>query len=437
MAIARHSPVAPLAPSLPKTIETAMRTTTVDAINTPLSSLSAFIQGSPWVVDSYYPQVLGEDNAPRDFDHNAAPTTQRYNCIKDFVLKVIDPLSSSTDNATGVTTVSGKANVYPVIVPAKGDIFFASSDGVKSLLRVTDVNRLTHNRESVFEISYVVTDNRDIHETELTLNARTNQVYHFHRERLISGNHALLSTEETLSLRGKTRLLPRLIDHYLERFFTQKPCSVILPYKEGIYYDPYLTRFLMGILELSDHPLVIKLTNLVSKEEAFLQGDSIYDVLLEHDPFRFPFLSRNKKMVGIPSVTQYTRTRTYKHAGLTGVMVLEPSPLYTDGDEVLAILTERTNAMSPAGLISEADKLQMFGTLPVSTYLFSDSFYNGVPITELEILLHTYIMENNLDSARLIKLTKGYMGLTLLEQFHYGPLLIYLLKIAIQEDTFT
>ena len=122
------------------------------------ANLLTHVEGSSWNVN-YYSQVLNADNAPigQQVDRNAI--YQQYTFIEMFELKVTQPLTSSQDSTTKEMTLIGTANVYPHVIPNRGDMFIADvGDGRTAIFKVTSCERKSIFKDTCYSIDYILTN---------------------------------------------------------------------------------------------------------------------------------------------------------------------------------------------------------------------------------------------------------------------------------------
>lgn len=93
---------------------------TVSSKRVPLANLLTSIEGYPWTTE-YYHQVLGPDDAPQPLGLSVDPTLQQYHLIRDFEIRVTDPLSFDFNKERRSERLDGSGVVYPgLITPVRG-----------------------------------------------------------------------------------------------------------------------------------------------------------------------------------------------------------------------------------------------------------------------------------------------------------------------------
>jgi hypothetical protein len=158
MGIAKHNPIS--APSvkinIPKIEPKTYQGIVVDDKATAVKSLIAYVEGAPWTVN-YYSQVVAEHNDLREIDAAEPDIYQQYTKINDLEIRVTTSLSESNDTQTGLMTVTGSGNMYGSVLPNVNDYFTTDSgDTKKGLFRVSNVERKSFNRDSIFYIDYTL-----------------------------------------------------------------------------------------------------------------------------------------------------------------------------------------------------------------------------------------------------------------------------------------
>ena len=156
MAIVKLKPEVPnIKQTLPEAVDKTQKSNFNDLTPyTKVVSLLKYVEGYPWQIH-YYGQILNENNTLTTFDPSSPNLTQPYYEVKNLILQVSSPLSSSYDQETGITTISGSALTPYGLKPNVGDIFIANVDNSEdAIFTVVSVERKTHRKTTIYEISY-------------------------------------------------------------------------------------------------------------------------------------------------------------------------------------------------------------------------------------------------------------------------------------------
>jgi len=241
-----NSPVIPLPPTLPSE-------TPIPIIDTA-SSYSSFqyqgalitqLDGTPWQC-TYFNQYLGKDDPIINSNDVQDPTLKQYLKIENFELRATSSLESNLDTSLGISVVTGESNVYPVITPQAGDIFFAIIQGnTYGVFEVTAVSRASQFKESVWsitynQISYLNPDKQAYYE-QYVVNRLIFDVS------LLDYNTNPLKTEsEYNQYTTKNQIILDLIQEYYLQFFDYYSSTFILPENiksPALTYDPFIVKF--------------------------------------------------------------------------------------------------------------------------------------------------------------------------------------------------
>ena len=184
------SGVEPTAVSVSKTYKDVA----VDDALTPIDSLVAYVEGSPWKLRAYYGQLVGQDSQLRELDVGTSPAHQQYVKYVDYELRVISPLTDSFSEENAVSSVTGAANMI-VVIPNVNDLFIAEAGSHDiAMFRVTSVERKTFDRESIYEVKYVLVDYLKNIETKVdNLEMKVVRTYHYVKERITEHLSPLLA----------------------------------------------------------------------------------------------------------------------------------------------------------------------------------------------------------------------------------------------------
>lgn len=231
------------------------------------NNVIAYIEGDSWVVD-YFNQYYGdEDVGTTNYDVND-PTLKQYSRIKDFELRLTDPLNQDYDQAVGTSAITGTANVYPVLTPTAGDVFIGQvNDNKFALFSVTSVERLSFYKESAFAIEFTFMDYMTdvLHDD---LKEKTVNVQHFDLKGMLGRRPALRTESEWQRDIERKELRYALIEEYFINYYRRDNQTFIVPDSEVL--DPFLVNFwnrMIGVTDIRgfDAPKTYNLINAIYK----------------------------------------------------------------------------------------------------------------------------------------------------------------------------
>lgn len=230
----------------------------VDTKRQPLSEIMVYAEGMSWTVN-YYSQILGADNSLSDNQPNLSAVNQSYVKTVGLELKVTSELSANQDTTNAEFTVTGTATVYAGIKPNKGDVFLADiGAGKEGVLTVTNVERKSILTGTCYEITYAISsENTD--ERRFDLDRKTVKVVHFRRDLIKYGQRPVLIESEVASLERFEQYMREFKAQYFARFFSTEYQTLLLPNQRFTVYDPFLTKAVLSLFDVGEHPLLRKI----------------------------------------------------------------------------------------------------------------------------------------------------------------------------------
>jgi hypothetical protein len=464
MAIATYKPTSkvPTGKSLPEIQPKDYKSVVVNVAQDPVQSLITYTNGYAWTC-VYYSQVINSGNDLKALDPSQPKAYQQYRKIKDFQIKVEDPLSESQDEKTKLMTVNGTGMVLNGIVPEAGDMFIASAGtGNTGLFVINKTDRKSYFTDSVFEIEYSllgyltdpITSQRvnDL-EDKVIETLYYNKLYNQYKK------SELLTTDQYLTQESLQRKLRELINFFFDEFWAHGYQNITVPRQSFPIYDSFVERFLRRILDTTDN------YNFMSKRVPFtnydcgLEEPTVFNVLINRNA---SFLSKCKTAMGLASTAYFAGNAlllSIAYSGLAYVVypslpsinpgVLENDPMTYWGYSFDGPLANMKSALTNecAGLpLSQHhlhNELIVYNATNVAgenipivkpaffeqTYVFSPDFYrqSGL-LSVLEAQTLAYINRQELNPGLVNLLATDYINWTKFDQFYYIPVIILLIK---------
>ena len=391
---------------VPAVTEPEATTPTYDSRDIPGPKLIMDIEGEPWLCE-YYKQVLNSNESPRILDLNLDPTVQQYLHIAQFRISVTDDLSSSTDPTTGTVTITGEGLLYPdTVYPNVGDMFIANVEyGTKAIFTLTQVERLTFYKRSVYRISYRVYSDYDVTIVE-DLKSKVVEDKFFDNKRLITGNNPIVSYDTV----NREEIYNRTITHYMDRLYAEFYDHDIKTFKyiqDGFsIWDPFAVAFFNTVLGKycrKDRPMPTE----------YSYGDTTR-------PMARPTLWRAIHRADMTGIS-YLYPRNYSRIGTDSID--EPgayhSISYLSVDYVLYPDVWNTSTLD----------------LNAPAYVLSHAFYeqDAGNMSQMEIAVTRMIKGESITNAVLDSIINNVDQLTGKELFYGILLLTAMLKIKLQE----
>jgi hypothetical protein len=421
----------------------------VDDSQIPLMSLSRYVEGSRWVV-SYYIQVITSDTEIREHDPLSPNSNQQYELVRNIPILVSSPLSPSDDSDTGISTVTGDGVVPINIIPNPGDYFEAEAGlNELGLFRVTNVERKTHNLNSVFSIDYdmvgYVTKIPDIYTSIVDKTIRT---YEYLQERLDQSLNPIITTTAAAEYIALGTVLKDVISDYFRLFYNPDYGTLVIPGQDVDICDYYLIDFIFAIIDREEAPEVRHIKQPSKSESSILSQPQFWEMMLKGDYRMLDYI--NTKMRVIDKSNYISSTFLHGIYYFNVDYLLYP----IDRDDTIRI-KDRPLSDAAESLISIKEVSPRKGTLadslldtivdmntvrpyikPVTVdeyYVLSADFYleGTSQLSVLEILVKDYLKGLSVNQTYLTALCASFRKWGRLEQFYYGPILMVLIKYSL------
>lgn len=452
MPIANFTPTTEFTPTPSQPVaqpDNYMGTTYTDR-KTPVVSLLAYVEGSAWSV-VYYRQILGQHNDLKELDSTLSPEFQSYGRIDQMELRVVQDLQSNTDNQTQNTKVEGSAMVYGFLIPNVNDYFTADTSYRRgALFRVTNVNRQTWKRESVYLIQYVMVDYVDrLTQDMQSLALKTTTVYVFSRDRLLEGLTPYLKTDTYAAVCELNNQRQMIGERYIADFSHHSAKTFMLPgqpYKR--IYDAFLVDFVMRTFGFLEFPQLLNVKQLPKDGDQYLEQPQFWTALIEQDPVLLE--NGNHKMMTASSDlflrNSYLKTLyssrcdaiVYPRLPDVSTMTgddLTPVPVFnsTLRDTVNAKGVVLTDAQKSYTLLDE-QVVAYHRVWSDDYYVLTEPFYVGdrPNMSLIELMVDDYLKAKTLDLKQIQFMVNLYPKMERMEQLYLGPILMLLIKYADQ-----
>lgn len=406
----------------------------------PLSSLISLVEGSAYTVN-YYSQVLSIHNDLREQDVGQNPLYQQYSKIVGLEIKVTTPLASAQDPATGVTTVTGSANLYPPLVPNPGDMFIGSiGDGSDGIFTITAVERKNFSRDSVYSIDYTLVS--DIAQNSLRFNdleGKVTKTVYFRRDSLLTDKNPNMIEADWNNLQSLTTGLLALNKLYVQTFFNREYMTLTIPGQSTDTYDKFVVDIIKAFVPTTDVHELRLMRVLNTDGDEYLDQPTLYTAVTERD----------MDILGIANVKMSTANTnvfsnlpvldSIRYSGLGAIVYPSDPDISTSINRVPPKLLSQS-----AGIVEIPTRSGQLNVLvrnnflpdnpnvpiinPVLTddyYVLSAAFYNQTAgMSVLETLVSDHIKRNAVNATTFINVMNQFKYWGRLEQFYYGPLLI-------------
>ncbi len=316
----------------------------VDTRYEPKANLLTHVEGAAWTVN-YYSQVLNTDNAPTGQQVELNPIYQQYMYIERFDLKVTQPLTSSQDPTTKEMTVVGAANIYPHVIPNKGDMFIADvGDGRDAIFKVTSCERKSIFKDTSYTIEYVLID----YTTKVLradLDSKVIKKFAFRSDFMKYGQNPMIVQSEAELIRRLEVYFKEIIAIYFRSFLSNEYKTLLVPGQEAPIYDHFLVKAVKAFFNTWDCPDIkyVKLLNL--DDDNNMKTMTIWDMLYEMDIGHMNYVAPKSGLVSSKLFTRDPMMEGIYHTGIP--YVVYPDTSWKDVDYGMR---DRTKPFAPLSL---------------------------------------------------------------------------------------
>ena len=437
-------------PHEPVIAEQKFKGVVVDTRYTPNTALMTHVEGSSWTV-AYYSQVLAPDSQLAGQNMNLTPLQQQYKLINGFELKVTSELSTSQDPSGKGMVTTGSANVYPFLIPNKGDMFLADiGDGRAGVFTVTNTDRKSLFKETVHVIEYQLTDYATA-ERLGDLNAKVIDKLQFVRDYMTYGQNPMLQMEDYAVVHELRMRWGDMTQRYFKTFTSREFRTLLVPQQDHhAIYDHFLTKAVAAFFDTYDAPDVryIRLMNV--QDDQYMGTPTIWDVLKDRDIRLMKFCNRQAGLVSARTFSKDAMLEGIYYSGIDYVVYpRDPeNTVDTFRENRPKLLMDQQLKDSPSTIRRLADLLgdTTFEGLtrpdspPIHRvtiddyYVFSQAFYDNAPTGQsvLERLTRDYLNGEALNNKALLALSDTYHAWGSLERFYYVPILLMLIRTSIR-----
>ena len=413
-----------------------------------ITSLLKYVEGYPWTVN-YYGQILNKNNTVENFDPTVPNLNQPYYEVNGMILQVASPLSSSYDQSTGITTITGSALTPYSLTPNVGDIFIAKVDtGEDAVLMINTVTRKTHRKDTLYEVSYNLLFYTSVNPTFINnLKQRVQNTYYFNKDTNFFNRDVLIKPSVKEAIDRLNILMRETKEYYFSTFAQKEAGTILIPGISYRVYDPLLIDFLSKIIEYKEI-VDIPFFRHNHGNNRYINQKSLFDLLFSRNINTTNLI--NKKYSFLPSNMLANRARlgTAYHTGAD--YILFPTEPNTNTD------IEKFNKTLEASTFMEdvkTTKNYYLPTLTITTlnntskpllhelftddfYIVSENFYNYINdnstfdnISYIELLIFKHINKEAIAKEDLVIAIEKYMEFSLLHQLYILPILWMLIKV--------
>lgn len=392
-----------------------LHTSTIFNKDTELNNIVQYISGKEWTVD-YFLQLTNINDTLSAPDVNISPTVQKYHRINKLVLIVQNEI-----NQADIDDITGSAILNTGFTPNKNDAFIATLYGGRiGLFVITDVSIKTYNISERCFIEYKLFKFLDKNsDTYNDLVLKTMKEYVYDKNHLLDYSAPIILANDYVRKLDLKKAIPDMLDHYVRNFIHSNKNILAIPTDGTIYTDTSLTNFLFKIINHSDHNDLSKISRL---DYDGLDGVySIWDVITNRD---IELLKRVYTDIGF-KYTPFAHTDpTSRQLGYLNINFVVSK--LKGSEPVIPTYKDISIPESP-------DYEEPTGDVTNYHYVLSEAFYKQEydKMGLLEFTLSQYLKGEVIDYNAIDKLLKQYPMWDTLDQYYFIPILIVLVKDAI------
>lgn len=416
------------------------------------STLLVNMDGSPWTI-AYYRQILGSDNATQGLQTTLDSIYQQYEHIRQLEIRVQSPLSVSANIQTKEMDVVGVARLYPGIIPNEGDMFVADiGDGRRGLFEISSVNQLTYLKHSVYEIEYGLRDFMNA-EYDTQLKEKTIKTSIFIKSPYSEHGFAILGEADYEAWIDGINAIVRLSDKVYQKFYNKEFSCFLIPSQPTSVYDPCWSRYLKTIIDQFENRWINTVRHLNCQTGTDTNIVTLWDVLVEHDPFMLSIVAEKFELVSYRSFNSRPDAKSIYFSGIN--QVYNPAGIKYDSgkstysgsccDDASGMLTpsdavtfraRQARAIERGDLDSDLSKFIKPVTID-DYYVFSAAYYadDTDDMSVLEAMTRAMLKAEQVDIVTLVAMVDQSQIWGDLEQFYYYPVMITLLHYAVRNRT--
>lgn len=420
---------------------------------TRVISLLKYVEGYPWTIE-YYGQILNANNTLENFDPSIPNLAQPYYRIFDLILQVSSPLTSSYDQNTAITSISGTAITPYNLRPNVGDVFIAKVDnGEDAIFHITNVDRKTFRKDTLYEISYNLYAYTSSNPSfKVSLEQRVNDSYFFNKDTDFFNRDSLIKPSVKEAINRLKLFLDESQQYYLSTFPQKETGSILIPGMAHTLYDPLLLEFISKIVDynrLVDVPF-FRYTYFMRHSNQ----KSIYDAIINRSPALLKTMNKTYNFLASHLTSNRARFGTAFHAGVdyilsptnpnTNIDVQSPSFFFSP-QYINTVKTNRNYNNNTPILIETTNNNSIFQTRVLHElfdedhYVVSKNFYDYIDnvstyenISYIELLIYKFINKEAIAKEDLAVAVQEYPSWSLLHQLYLLPVMWLIVSTSVK-----
>lgn len=411
-----------------------------------------YIDGKNWNV-TFYGQIVDQGSPLNHLDIKEGNFAKSYVKINNMLLKVQSDLSYEYDQEQGVSDLSGSAILPDKVRANPGDIFIAVvEDGQKVAFVVSSVERLTHRKDTLYEIEYSAL--AWLNDDPIYLNkldSRINEEYFYDNYVDSLNTKVLVTTEEKFNIDKLREHLFNSQTYYFKMFRQRETGSLLVPGFNQSAFDQLLDKFIRRTADVSKFDTV-GMYSYSNYGEGYNEK-TILDSLITRTLPRSKHTTCRK--CGYFYKSEYFRRARILSPQFFGIdLLLHP---FDNRDRIVKDKESigGSDRMSNVPVITEANYYNELTTkvkgregekdiflLPElfvdDYYIVSKAFYDYMDeplkvdtVSFLEILIHRYLSGETVDLSDIFKVFDTWDDWSLLHKYYILPVMWLITKSSL------
>ncbi len=390
-------------------------------------SLLTHVEGSNWKVD-YYSQVLTTDSNPSPPQMSVSPPYQQYKLIRGLNLKVVTSLTSTQNEDDNTMVVTGDSYILNSIIPNDGDCFVVDiGHNTKALFVINRVIKQSIYKDAVYQISYVL-DTTDVNKIE-NIESKVVEELYYNEDYITLGKDPLVTSGEYNSLLNLENQYKTMVKFYLNKFISKEFSTLVLPDQFVSIYDPFLTEYVLNLINTEECGDVIRINKLNVDEDENYKTYNFWDLLKTRDLSLLPIVFKQFGLVSSYKFCNTPYTFSIRYSGINRVIYPITDEKSTDNSlfDHSKILDDISINNTPL----EFNDIRKYND--GNYYVLSNNFYtHSNTISNFENMVYKYINNEEVDIDEITTYVNEYMSYSLLKQYYLLPIIITLVRSLIR-----
>ena len=419
--------------------EPRYHSTLIDTSVTPVQRIITQTGGYPLIVD-YYAQNLGRDQDVDGYNPDLNSPIQQYTRIRNVKLKLSSPMNYAMVAGNSIDTYQGDGKLMiPGIIPKQGDVFLADiGQGRLGMFTLANPLALSQYQNTTYQFDFSLTNDATA-DFVATLDARVTRRLNYVQDMTGTGGGPLLTDDALNTLNNAQSILNTTIKQYMAESFSNDNSTLTLPGQYSQCYDPYLTNFVLNLIEVEAHPLIRKIRRPNVDDHRTLEFIDIFSVLLDRDVSMLPLCFTQATLRPTSDYIHNKQAGSIAYGSFDNVVfprqpINGPHSLDWDVDTGYLGETIRNpvaNTLTLEG-IPLLDTIGGHGGTGIN-YVFAPSFYDGSNTDEsmLTMLVRSYLEGDQVDPNLLMQIIATRLQWCPIDRFYYTPILIMLLRAVL------